>query len=154
MITDHSNNNRKNIISVVRNFKHAAIMKTRLSNQSDFRYCLATSLCISDRSALRSIQRLWNQSIIQLHFKILIDEMVKLTTWQHGAVSVNEIPHKQGPRYKALHEWAMGKPGEEQSEPKTLKGSELLRWKNSRPLSADLVQTTLIFLPQYRQTLR
>ena len=37
-------------------------MKTRLSNQSDFRHCLATSLCISDRSALRSIQRLWNQS--------------------------------------------------------------------------------------------
>ena len=38
------------------------IMKTRLSNQSDFRHCLATSLCISDKLALRSIQRLWNQS--------------------------------------------------------------------------------------------
>ena len=48
----------------------------------------------------------------------------------------------------------MGKLGEEQSETKTLKGSELLPWKNSKPLSADLAQTTLIFVPQYRQTLQ
>ena len=43
------------------------IMKTRLSNQSDFRHCLATSLCSSDKSTLGSIQRLWNQSIPQVH---------------------------------------------------------------------------------------
>ena len=54
----------KSIGFVVRgpNFKHATIMRTRLSNQSDFRHCLATSLCISDKSVLRSIPKLWNQS--------------------------------------------------------------------------------------------
>ena len=62
--TVRSNNSRKSIGSVVcgPNFKNATIMKTRLSNQSDFRHCLATSLCISDKSVLRSLQRLWNQS--------------------------------------------------------------------------------------------
>ena len=43
-------------------FRHAVLLKTRLSNHSDFRHCLATSLCISDKSILRSIQRWWSQS--------------------------------------------------------------------------------------------
>ena len=47
-----------------------------------------------------------------------------------------------------------GQTGWRAKRTKTLKGSELLPWKNSRPLSADLVQTTLIFVPQYRQTLQ
>ena len=73
----------------------------------------------------------------------------------HKDMGTNVIAYcNQGPRYKFLHEGAIGKPGDEQSETKTLKGSELLPWKNSRPLSADLVQTTLIFVPQYRQTLQ